>query len=275
MKIFEGDLVTWEPLVIRLSSKLALPQKQAEEVAHFVRDWFDRQARESPEEWKFAKEWTAEPTDDGRVLCSCDLMPETAVNKLAEAVRHAFPDLSEMHIGEMLQRAEIADDFGWHACCGGKVLLDGRDVIVEPFAISLCHIRISQFEAFINATGYAPVPDQLEFENFTIEQALSYGPKEKTPMFGVTHDDAQAYCEWAGFRLPTAYELAHFFMTAQAIGKRCDWCGLCWTSTASGLDHWLACDGPYNDTQEWSTCHRVLHRHHYLHAEFPGFRVIR
>ncbi len=67
---------------------------------------------------------------------------------------------------------------------------------VAAFRIDRFEVRNADYSAFVAATGHAPAAfyDDPEFN------------QPDQPVTGVLHNDARAYCAWAGKRLPTEIE---------------------------------------------------------------------
>jgi len=70
-------------------------------------------------------------------------------------------------------------------------------VYLDAFYISKYEVTVGQYKEFVKATGHR-VPDW--------SKVGKYSPTDKHPMIYVSWDDAVAYCEWAGGRLPTEAE---------------------------------------------------------------------
>ena len=71
-----------------------------------------------------------------------------------------------------------------------------RRIYVDGFYIDKYPVTNEQYGKFIRATGHEE-PEAWEDSDFI-------GPKQ--PVIGVIWEDAVAYCEWAGKRLPTEVE---------------------------------------------------------------------
>lgn len=71
-----------------------------------------------------------------------------------------------------------------------------RLVRVRPFYIDRNEVTMAEYRAFVEATGPGPLPDW----------ALEIAPDDNMPAVGVNLDDARAYAEWKGKRLPTVEE---------------------------------------------------------------------
>jgi formylglycine-generating enzyme required for sulfatase activity len=73
-----------------------------------------------------------------------------------------------------------------------------REIYVSSFYLDRYEVTTSRYAKFLEATGSVRPPDEWE------ELDLSRGGD--LPVIGVDWHDAQAYCKWAGKRLPTEAE---------------------------------------------------------------------
>lgn len=244
IQIIEEDFVDWEPLVMRFHAQTELSPAEADRLAQSIASWFDQSAIDDPITWKHAKEWHAEVADGNIVEATCDLMPSQAVPLLAAAVEREFPTICELRLGYQFEGPADPSRIEWFPIESGQVEINGEVRDVAPFTISLYPITVVQFEEFLEATGYRPVPDAKEYDGYLLEYTRGQlGSNPKTPIFSLTHDDACAYCDWSNHRLPSEEELAHFFNTALRMGKHFDWYFFCWSSTPAGIDEFVAVRG--------------------------------
>lgn len=279
MEIVEEDLVDWEPLIIRFNSRKRLSRKESLRLATFVQNWFDKTAAENPNSWRTAKEWNASIEDGGSVVARCEFMPPEGIPLLAAAVGVQFPVIDQLRLGYPLPDQSQGRGSQWTVLPGGRLDIDGKVYSFEPFCMSFKSVSIGQFEKFLHATNYIPVPDVIrEYPGFVIENTYGQlGRSSHIPAIGVTLDDAVAYCDWAQVRLPTEPELAYFFDYAVRDCRKFDWAFACWTSTSISDDIFAARNGPYVAAAlDWpSERHRLeLHRHHYEWPTPPSFRVV-
>jgi formylglycine-generating enzyme required for sulfatase activity len=79
-----------------------------------------------------------------------------------------------------------------------------RDVQISAFYIDKYEVTNRQFQAFANATGYQTDAEKKN-EARTWRTEFTAG-KEGHPAVWMSWNDANAYCKWAGKRLPTEAE---------------------------------------------------------------------
>lgn len=98
-------------------------------------------------------------------------------------------------VAEQLRRVhEVYPDF---AEADLTVEIPQHQVTLPTYYIGRTEVTVGQFRQFLQDTEYRPVGDFL---------SISEGLAHDIPATGVTWDDANAYCDWAGLRLPTESE---------------------------------------------------------------------
>ena len=74
--------------------------------------------------------------------------------------------------------------------------LPAYPVHTDRFYMDIHEVTLAQYEVFLKQTGHRPLP----------EETYADAPAPNYPVVNVTWDDAVAYAEWAGKRLPTEAE---------------------------------------------------------------------
>ncbi len=118
-------------------------------------------------------------------LCSGAFAAETAITKSL-----AKPTLLDNSVMISIP----AGEFIMGSNCGDTEEKPVHKVYLDAYEIGKCEVTVAQYRAFCTATGRQ------------MPKAPSWGWRDDYPIVNVTWDDANAYCQWAGGRLPTEAE---------------------------------------------------------------------
>lgn len=81
-----------------------------------------------------------------------------------------------------------------------------RVQLEAPFYIGKYEVTVAQFRQFVEETGYVSTLENLDPPRFQWQQFVGEDP-EKSPVCGVSWDDAKAFCEWLSRREGVHYDL--------------------------------------------------------------------
>ncbi|MFQ5901543.1 MAG: formylglycine-generating enzyme family protein [Thermodesulfobacteriota bacterium] len=94
--------------------------------------------------------------------------------------------------------------------------LPQREIYLKAFYIDKYEVTVGDYKKFAEATGrplpdllaaFSPTDSSLSRANKEWREKVNYPPiKDNYPVNDVTYMDAEAYCKWAGKRLPTEEE---------------------------------------------------------------------
>jgi hypothetical protein len=85
-----------------------------------------------------------------------------------------------------------------HDAWAQRAELPAHDLVLPPFTIATLPITNYQYQVFVLATGHAPPPHWPE--------GMPPPARYDHPVVNISWHDAQAFCAWAGVRLPSEAE---------------------------------------------------------------------
>jgi gamma-glutamyl hercynylcysteine S-oxide synthase len=108
------------------------------------------------------------------------------------------PGMVKIPSGKFLFKTTHGDDFIPYPKAVDEV------VEVSPFLMDKFPVTNIEFKKFVEATNYKP-NDDVSFLKHWIKNSIPKG-EENFPVVYVSYEDAKAYAQWAGTRLPTEME---------------------------------------------------------------------
>jgi iron(II)-dependent oxidoreductase len=137
-------------------------------------------------------------------VTSANRAPSTPAADRKEPVSSSRPESTPATLppsielkGEMVLVA--AGEFTFGSETGGDESKPAHTVGVDAFYIDKYEVTNAQYKAFCDATGRAYPASQYWDKDY-------FDTRPNAPVLGVSFDDARAYAEWAGKRLPTESE---------------------------------------------------------------------
>ena len=166
-------------------------------------------------EQKMSSEGVIDPASRGQVkLLGIDAYLFGRLSKMDEKTRTLVLKLLSVDTGELLWINKSSAEWLYPPPEGMVLIPEGwflmgspegegdsdehpqHKVWVDAFWIDRCEVTNAQYEKFMKATGHR-APRYWDNDSFN---------KPDYPVVGVSWDDAVAYCNWAGKRLPTEVE---------------------------------------------------------------------
>jgi len=117
------------------------------------------------------------------------------------------------------QYGQIAKELGWRSSSPSRRETPQHRVYLDGFWMYRYEVTVSQFRTFVRATGYQTKAEKHRagwhwrgkyerIRGLSWRNPIGKGqpPDPQSPVVQVAWHDAQAYCQWAGVRLPTEAE---------------------------------------------------------------------
>lgn len=258
---------------MEFDSSVTIATDRQADLCAFLNDWFQTNAAAKRADCDI-RFWNV---DAARPVASCEHLTRAALRRLTKAIQRRFPEIDTMRIGTKFDGVPSGLDFKWIGFKEHTVEMDGVLHQIYPFAVSTFQVSLGQFTEFMTDSGYVPECDEAKYSGFLESHVkINWGESPKTPVFGVTLNDALAFCAWANVRLPSEIELHHYFVQEAQAGRLTAWVGECWTTTKTPSGDCVLRNGPYPAMLKLSIdrFRFFLPADHYDYP-FPTFRVAR
>jgi hypothetical protein len=234
---------------LRFIPETPTTKKIAAAVMAQMNAWF-QQAQDNPGDDIWIKYWTIEPTEGGTIAAKCEFIGEPGVIRLAEHIASKFPQYRRVVLGDRITGLPRDGKLTWEEIPKTDSLIDGKKMQVGPFRISRQYVTIEQYFEFMDSTGFVPECEKTGACKFRGYQIASEG--KKAGQWPVTHvglNDAVAFTEWMGGRLPDEAELYTFFECQHARKWEINFGNESWTATRDKNGNAIALCSPYINQQ--------------------------
>jgi hypothetical protein len=153
------------------------------------------------------------------VVLLMEWVAEESINHVLDIVESIFPPIRSAIVGDAAtEHLTSAVDPSWQYRADDYVRVnaqtiefeDGRAESIASFEISRWPVTIAEFQWFVDATGYKTTAERDDaYETFAhniFTETNSPAEQVSLAAYFVSWNDAAAYCEWSGTRLPTEAE---------------------------------------------------------------------
>jgi sulfatase modifying factor 1 len=122
-------------------------------------------------------------------------------------------DMVYIPAGPFVRGTSDAQVGAWEANCGGgcrpgefRDEAPQRTIALKAFYIDRTEVTVAQWHEFADATGYRTTAEQKGDPVQFTWRAFDWPDRQNHPVRWLSWEDANAYCQWAGKRLPTEAE---------------------------------------------------------------------
>jgi hypothetical protein len=247
VKIEKSDVVDWEPLSLRFVPETPGNRVIADAVMTAINAWF-QDTQQNPPKDVWLKYWETQAAEDGTVAAKCEFVSESAVLRLAKDIASRFPQYHRVILGSEMPGVQRGHEITWVEVPLTQTPIDGKPLNLGPLQISRYHVTIEQYFNFLDATAYVPECERTGACKFRSSQIASGGKKSgQWPVTHVAMEDATAFADWIGGRLPSEAELYAFFEYQYAKNWKIEFGNECWTSTPDASGKAVVLRSPFSN----------------------------
>lgn len=274
METIISDIVDWEPLIMKFVAEEDTSIKYLNNVKKLLEEWFALYA-ENPTGDIQPKYWDVRFIKGSIIIAKCEFITENGVKILSEVITNKYPKIKILILGEGSISLPKSDEIIWQRLEKSEIIDSDKTVSVGPCYISVNHVSIGQYFEFLDKTKYKTYVDKNANFIFRGSQIASPGKKaHQWPVSYIAYEDALAFCEWAGCRLPSEVELYRFFQVYFSGNKSFEFTTANWTSTKYNEDEVVLINTPWKKDDILPIQEMLFHLspNHY-DSPFPSFRV--
>lgn len=217
MDLIRLEITDWEPCVLTFVFQ---PNKfPSSEVQEFAEAWLKRDQNRSACGCKYRYADINSNVAEAALVVRTEWVCGKCVQAFADAVQMQFPSLKRVELGLNAEKKGHGRQTFVYVTAKNVEFEDGKRVPTAPFLISRQPVTIDEFEKFVRSTGYVTLAERKgEHDTFRSHCGLS-GLKGMSrvgmPVQFVTYGDAQAFCDFSGYRLPSEEE----WLAAAVLGQ--------------------------------------------------------
>lgn len=213
MKVYENEIISWEPLAIRISGGKGVGAQSLARLDRFVRTWLECRKQKGICHCELS-EFDCRPEIHAKQLkVTCEWMCRVCVQALANDLGKGFRSIERFEIGISPDATKWSDPLRIQFCDipAKRVRLEfGSVVNVCSFRLSSHPITVAQFADFTKKSGYKTYAETIDREDTYLSNPVvsQLGKRfgQCLPALYLCWKDISEFCSFTGFRLPTEAE---------------------------------------------------------------------
>lgn len=224
MEVVRNPLFSWEPAVITIFTVVPVDEHYLVQVREALQNALS--GRDNRKECQCFQQYidiSQRGPNEVRVLC--EWLCAVCLPKVLGEIEKNVPQAERFELG-LLPKPDPFKSRLLLIAAKRVLFENGQQVFVQEFSISLREITVREFSTFCKGSQFKTVAEKQGSmstyqSNFGLRDFSTEAKLDRAATY-LSFDDAQAYCKWAGKRLPTEAEFLAAALLDNEIRKTYD-----------------------------------------------------